>query len=314
MADRAEEHLLRSVGIRPPSEIAFDVPLTPKVPFGLSDIDLAIGGGLCPGLLNVVVGFAQNGKTAMCFQPLAYNPLLKAVILSDDERSAQIMRKLIAFRTGRTTQEVDRMGAERRLDAWEKTFPYVHIVGDNEVMKMSPEDMAVALPVIEEAWGQPADLVVVDYLSKLRIETDHDSNEVRQQAQWFKDWSKDHSETVLLVGHQANRKATGHYGSLTFEHVLMGSEQEVDGVMLGVRRDLYSTKMTDDQQAWERDHPSINISVMKNKVSGGLTVAAGIKYNIDRSGRIAGGFRDKEGVAHGLNAEGEPDVSDHREE
>lgn len=269
---------------RPLAEIANDELPPNGILTGLPVVD-NLTGGLYPNRLNMFVGYTNHGKTAGMLTVIANNLIGGKHVLfaSCDDTDDDVLRKLLAMRNGVSTQRVMENGAQWRSQQAAEL--------DGQLMIASPlsgtftvDDLAVLFETYKEQKGQYPDLFFFDYLTLLSLPgRDEPYSAVRKQALGFKELIRGFKKIVYVIGHQCNRSTvTGFIRGLETKHVEAGGVQETNGVMIGFRRRIDTEELTEDERAGEAEYPTVNVSVMKNKVTGRRSPdIAGHRYAID---------------------------------
>ena len=130
---------------RPSASLLNDPDLTPPIPFGLPEIDTALGGGLRAGL-HLLVGFQHNGKTQLLLRLLYENRDKPMILFSPDEDAEQVMFKLISLVTKTPLTEILGMSASWKRGIITEWFPLLAI--DDE--KRSKYDMITYIQEAEQ--------------------------------------------------------------------------------------------------------------------------------------------------------------------
>ena len=143
---------------RPSASLLNDPDLTPPIPFGLPEIDTALGGGLRAGL-HLLVGFQHNGKTQLLLRLLHENRDKPMILFSPDEDAEQVMFKLISLVTETPLTEILGMSASwktrdhhrlvppprhRRREEIQVRHDYLHPRG-RTVLATESEDVRIRL-------------------------------------------------------------------------------------------------------------------------------------------------------------------------
>lgn len=269
---------------RPLDEIAATVPTVAGLSTGLDAID-RMTGGLRPRKLNLVVGFSSHGKTALMLSIIVRNLDKRCLFISADDTDDILLMKLLAMHLGCSVADVEAAGPAWRINAAREHFPNLAIAVPQESNSYSVDQLKQLYHMVSVQMGAPVELVGFDYLSLLTLrqgEVENGALATRQKAIEIKQLIRETPDAVWMVGQQCNRGAGSNCPALLMTHVEFGGIQETDGVMIGCRRRVDTTQMS-DHQLWEESiAPTTNISVMKNKVTGVKSEnPVGIPYLID---------------------------------
>lgn len=274
------ERLFRSLG-----EIAEHERPTQGIQTGLNGID-SLTGGLQPGRLNTFVGYTSHGKTTGMLTTICNNidAGLKMLLVSGDDTDDDILFKLLAMRHQMSPEDVSVKGKRWRRDAVAELEGQVVIAGAG-TSAWNVDSLALVIEDFKECTGAYPDLVGYDYLTTLSFpgQAGEPYAVVPKQARAIKDLIRAYRHTTFMVGHQCNRGiVSGNVTALLTRHVEYGGVQETDGVMIGFRRKLDTEDLSDEQIEEEGRYPTVNVSVMKNKVTGKRSPnPAGFLYSID---------------------------------
>ncbi len=274
------------------AEMAEYEPPEQGIQTGLSAIDL-LTGGLQPGRLNMFVGYTSHGKTAGMLTTIVNNldNGVKALFVTCDDRDDDVLRKLMAMRHGMSTIDVMAKGKRWRREQTYELEECLFIYAPEG--PCTKDDLAIVMEAAGNRFGELPSLACFDYLTLLSFPGQGEPYAVvSKQAIAMKDVIRTYSDTTWIISHQCNRSAvSGLVPALMTNHVEHGGVKETDGVMIGFRRRKDTEGLTDDQYMEEAEHPSVNVSVMKNKVTGSISPnPVGHKYAIDA---VSGIIRDR---------------------
>jgi hypothetical protein len=284
--------------------VAETVPSIAGLPLGLTSID-RLTGGLRPRKLNLFVGFSSHGKTSLMMSTVARNLDKRCLFVSADDTDDVLLTKLLAMHYQCSTDDVEAAGPVWRRQAVELNFPNIIIATPQSGSLYSLDELRWLYDMASEDLGGPVELVAFDYLSLLALrggDSDNGALNTRAKAIALKEVIRATPEAVWMVGQQCNRQAGANCPALLLTHVEYGGIQETDGVMIGCRRRIDTTTLT-DHQLWEEERcPTTHISVMKNKITGKRSPnPVGVPYAID----------PVSGIIRELTAEDRPTASQH---
>lgn len=249
---------------------------------GWSNIDRLIL-GLQPNRLNEFVGYTSHGKTAGMVSVINHNldNDLLAVYATGDDSPEALLWKFIAFRLGMRMADVMKESKQWRNDCIAEHFDkrlIVHAPDDDGVH--SVDSLAVTIQQIQDDLGRQVDLVCYDYLGTLQEASE--GKAISQGAAAFKRLVRTFPNSTFILGHQCNRQAvSGVVKGLETHHVEYGGVKECDGVMVGFRRRIDTEELSEEDTEHEALVPTVNISVMKNKVTGARSAVEGYRMAID---------------------------------
>lgn len=273
-----ESRLFRSL-----DEIAEDEITEEGINIGLDAIDRTTG-GLRAGRLNLFVGYTSHGKTAGMLTTIVNNlDNLCSLFITGDDTDHEILSKVLAMSHGITTDDVRRYGAQWRRDQARELSDHLFIAAPQKG-NYTIDSLAVIVDRAIDLFGQVPDLIGFDYLTLLALR-DSDENiysNVRKQALAFKQLIRIFPQATYMVGHQCNRTVLTSQGPLMTNHIEAGGVQETDGVIVGFRRKVDTERLTEEQIYEEAEFPTVNVSVLKNKVTGRRSPnPIGVVYAID---------------------------------
>lgn len=284
---RMESRLYRSL-----DAIAEDEITEEGINIGLDAID-RITGGLRAGRLNLYVGYTSHGKTAGMLTTIVNNlDDLCCLFITGDDTDHEILSKILAMSHGITTDDVRRHGAEWRRKQVRDLSDRLFIAAPQKG-SYSIDSLAVIVDRAMSLFGQVPDLIGFDYLTLL-TQNSEDTNvfsNVRKQVLGFKQLIRTFPEATYMVGHQCNRGVLTYQGPLMTNHIEAGGVAETDGVIVGFRRKIDTERLTEEQVYEEAEFPTVNVSVLKNKVTGRRSPnPIGVVYAIDP---ISGKLRER---------------------
>lgn len=274
--------LFRSMG-----EIADDEPPDEGIPIGLRGID-NLTGGLQPGVLNLFVGYTSHGKTAGMLTTIVNNIAneVPTLFVTGDDTDVAVLYRLLAMWQGMSVSDVKAKGKRWRRDAIAKFEGFLQIAAP-AYGSYNVDSLAVMMEHFKNNKGCYPELMGFDYLTLLTAQgTDagEPMGQVRKQALAMKQFIRTFRHCTFMVGHQCNRStlARSVRAALETQHIEYGGNQETDGVIIGFRRRRDTEILTDDDMANEAEFPTVNVNVMKNKVTGVISPhPKGYVYAID---------------------------------
>lgn len=279
-------------------EIAADEPVVDGVLTGMSKID-RLTAGIRPGKLNLVGGYSGNGKTAFMLSVGMRNmseasPFL--YITSDDSDDA-IMLKALSMYTGVPLDEVEAAGPEWRAAIAADLEGQLLIAAPQRSSSYSIDEVQWLYEEITQVWQRPPRVACFDYLSLLSLGPADDGGlgSIKAKASRMKALARKTSDTVWMIGHQCKKEAGTDCQALSLNHLEYGGHQEADGVVIGCRRRLTTTKLPDWEMELEESTPTTNVSVMKNKITGRTSPdPRGTSYVIDSGTGMLREYTDAE--------------------
>jgi hypothetical protein len=249
--------------------------------------------GLGRGELAMVVGFTHNGKTQLTVNVVHRNHDARILWFSPDETEALVFIKLASLVAGVPARELEyraRYGDRdvlRLLDQVEQEFPNLHIVH-------APLTQRVLREATEEAhdeWGDPADLVIIDYLELLR------GHDMASKADSVKAFGIEH-QVPLWVLHQVSRSAgrngqkmgidSGNFGGETWATFVIGVWRKKHDLSF----QLFELERKENKAQWQYDRMdalryemgihefTVTVNMSKNKRPGGRTMEDGVDFEL----------------------------------
>lgn len=259
--------------------------------------------GIAPGEMSMLVGHSHGGKTLVLLHMLTQNRNKKIALFIPDEPKTLVLTKLTCIHHGVDANELEyRVGQDDSAaiqllrQTAEEDFPNLAVFDQ----PLIPSDMERAYGEVSDLWGEPPDLVVVDYLELVEA-----GETVPAKAQFLKAFGRRHN-IPLLVLHQTSRTSGADGRKLTMSSGAYGGEQQATS-LIGVRRKKYEimSEMTELLENLDRSHTerkqdrfdmlryelkvheyTISLSLMKNKRPGGSLVDD-VDFELDvNTGRI----------------------------
>lgn len=261
-------------------EIADIVPPGEGIKTGWHKVDNLIL-GLQPNRMNEFVGYTSHGKTAGMISVVNHNldNDLLTIYVSGDDSPESLLWKFIAFRLSMRLEDVMRQDTTWRHHMIRDHFAKRLIIATDD-KAFSADTLAALIDQIQEDMNRQADIVCFDYLGTL--DESKEGNSITQGALAFKKVVRTFPDTTFILGHQCNRGAvTGAAKGLETYHVEYGGVKECDGVMIGFRRRIDTEELSDEDLQHESLVPTVNLSVMKNKVTGNRSAIEGYRMAID---------------------------------
>lgn len=265
------EEASRSAGLfRSLTEIASTEPTQEGLLSGLSYLD-RLTSGLRPGKLNLVAAYTSHGKTALMLTIGVVNMSEDTpwLFFTADDSDDIVLGKVMGMAYGMSVEEVYAKGPKWRTAIAQELEGQVLVCAPQRTSTYSTEEMLWVYEEVTEYWGKPPAYCCFDYLSLLGMNQGADERvNVIAKAQRLKALARQTGDSVWLVGHQCKKDAGSDCNALTLNHLEYGGHQESDGIVIGCRRRIDTTKMPDWELELEADTPTTNISVMKNKITG----------------------------------------------
>lgn len=237
---------------------------------GLTYLD-KLTGGLRSGKLNLAAAFSSHGKTSLMMTIGVANMSEETpwLFFTVDDSDDMALARVLAMTYDLTTEEVELKGPKWRAARAAELEGQLLICTPIQSSTYQAEELMMIYDEATEFWGRPPAYACFDYLTLLGIDGyGDDRNKVVNQARRLKRVARQTSDTVWMVGHQCVKAAGAECPALLMTHLEYGGHQEADGVVIGCRRRIDTTKMADWEMALEETTPTTNVSVMKNKVTG----------------------------------------------
>jgi len=265
---------------RPSASQLNDPDRSPPIPFGLPEIDTALGGGLRAGL-HLLVGFQHNGKTQLLLRLLWENRDKPMCLFSPDEAAEQVMFKLISLATATPLADVIPKTASWKRGIIQEHFPLLAI--DDE--KRSKYDTITYMSEAEQYFQQEIKLCAYDYMGYLASSRGEDfGGSMQKAANIAKDLARD-TRIPWLMLHQANRSASKG-GQLSASSLSYGGEQQAVSILTVRRPQPSDPNMTTRDQLQEEHQPLLTVGLIKNKATysylGGFQ-GNEVRYAIEKS-------------------------------
>jgi KaiC/GvpD/RAD55 family RecA-like ATPase len=268
---RVSEGASHSAGLfRSLVEIASTEPKQEGILTGLTYLD-RLTSGLRPGKLNLVAAYTSHGKTALMLTTGVANMAEDSpwLFFTADDSDDIVLGKIMAMLYGMPVEEVDAKGPRWRAQQATELEGQVLVCAPQRSSSYSIEEMLWVYEEVTEFWGRPPAFCCFDYLSLLSLsDTADERQNVVKKARNLKALARRTGDSVWLVGHQCKKEAGSDCNALTLNHLEYGGHQESDGVVIGCRRRIDTTKMPDWELELEAESPTTNISVLKNKITG----------------------------------------------
>lgn len=214
--------------------------------------------GLGPGHLGVIVGYSHSGKTLLLLHMLRHNREKRIAMFIPDEPATLVLTKLTSLVHGIPARELEeRVSADDkdaiallRSTALEE-FPNL-VVFDKT---LSPSVLNDGYKEACDVWGDPADLVVVDYVDLVQ-----GADMVPAKFDILKSFVSTH-EIPMWAIHQTSRSAGGEGKAMTISSGNYGGEQHAT-MMIGVRR---------KKSALMAELAELRVKLLRNPNSEGLS-------------------------------------------
>lgn len=272
-------------------EIASYQPKIEGVLTGLPYID-KLTAGLRPGKLNLCGAYSSHGKTALMLS-IGVRVLLQGepfLFFTADDSDDTVLAKVLAMYYEIGIEEVEMNGPKWRRKCARQLQDLLFICAPQQSSTYTADQVLWVYEEATQYWGKPPKFCGFDYLSLLALnfEGDDGLGNVKRKAQNMKQVARRTGDSVWMIGHQCKKDAGSDCPALTLNHLEFGGHQEADGVVIGCRRRLMTTKMPEWEMELEESTPTTNVSVMKNKITGRTSPnPVGTPYVIDsRSGLL----------------------------
>jgi replicative DNA helicase len=245
---------------RPTESLINDPDQSPPIPFGLPEVDKALGGGLRSGL-HLLAGYQHNGKTQLLLRLLWENRDKAVLLFSPDEDAEQVMFKLISLVTSTPLTDIIVKPAAWKKDVMKEHFPLLAI--DDE--KRSKYDMMTYIQEAEQFWQRKIQLCAYDYMGYLASggRGEDFGGSMMKAANTAKDLTRD-TRLPWLFLHQANRSASKG-GQLSAASLSYGGEQQAMTIMTVRRPQPSDPSITMREKHQEEHQPTIRVGLIKNK-------------------------------------------------
>lgn len=252
-----------------------------RIMLGLDAIDMRTRGFGAKELV-FFTGFSHSGKTQLVNTMILNNLDKRIVFFSLDDPAEMILTKLAAMDTGLSGERIERELRDENpnmrsmlVDTCTRLSNLL-IVDDN----LGFDGIDLALAEATAMWGEPPQLVIVDYLELMPADDTKVDNGTKAKAQAFKRWVKSpHVTWPTVVLHQGTRSNAKPGEPITLLSMAYGGEQEAT-ILIGCRR----KRDNESLDSWEREshEHTVTLHVVKNKRPGGrLTAPDGIDFYLD---------------------------------
>lgn len=257
--------------------------------------------GVGRGHMLTLVGFSHSGKTLVLLKMLQKNKHKRIAYFCPDETASLVLTKLTAIETGIGSRELERRTSEGDEEAIDLLYATAKVHFPNLAVYdggLTPSLMEAAYAeLVQDVWeGQPADMVVVDYVDLL----DDAGDTAPAKFNWLKSFGKKHKVPLILI-HQTSRSAGSDGRAMKIDSGSFGGESHAT-FMIGVRRkknailaelaDARSKATPPLERIQELEHDlliheyTITLNLVKNKRPGGRTVDE-IDFELDiETGRL----------------------------
>lgn len=274
---------------------------------GLPYID-RLTGGLRPGKLNLAGGYSANGKTALMLSTGVRQMDEDAPFLffSSDDSDDTLLCKVLSMVYELPLDEVEMNGPKWRAKAVKSLEGQLLICTPQNSSTYTADQIKLVYEEVANYWGRPPRFCCFDYLSLLALNQSEDGfGAIKAKAAALKRLARDTDDSVWLIGHQCRKDAGADCHALSLNHLEFGGHQEADGVVLGCRRRLTTTKMAEWEEHLEEHTPTTNVSVMKNKITGKTSPnPIGTPYVIDAVTGLLRPFTEDEERARAQKGKG----------
>lgn len=271
---------------------------THRIYLGIPEFDYHMRGVGRGHLLNIV-GYSHNGKTLLLLKLLLENHDKRIAYFCPDETITLVLSKLAAIDTGVPARELERRLAEGDQTAVQllrevalERFPNLAVFDKG----LTPGVMEEAYAEVQDVWGAPADVVIVDYVDLVEDAGDTPHTKFN----FLKAWGKNKNVPLVLI-HQTSRAAGAEGRAMTISSGNFGGEQHAT-FQIGVRRKKNAIlaelaehrskanppidKIQELESQLRLHEYTITLNLVKNKRPGGETVDE-IDFELDLgTGRI----------------------------
>lgn len=259
---------------------------THRVYTGIPQFDAEMRGVGRGHMLNLV-GYSHSGKTLVLLNMLQQNRSKRIAYFCPDETGPLVLTKLTTILTGVSAKELEARVADGDEDAIQllkstavDQFPHLAVFDEG----LTPNLMEAAYnELVDDVWdGEPADMVIVDYVDLLEEAGDTPP----LKFNWLKAFGKRHKVPMILI-HQTSRTAGADGKAMTISSGNFGGEQHAT-FQVGVRRkknsilselaDQRSKATPNLERIRDLEHDllvheyTITLNLVKNKRPGGRTV------------------------------------------
>lgn len=184
-----------------------------RLPLGIDELDLGLGGGPPRGTLSAFVGGPGGGKSMMLSHSSAYSLASGLFVLyaTLELSQAVVLARVMANLTGQTIDSImtgdDAVTRRMIMDMYPILGTF--IVKDFPAKATTMQDIRQWVKECEESEGFPVDVVVIDYADKLKSHNRDDKNEYASMGTVYEDMRLFMFETAKwgLTGSQAKGKA-----------------------------------------------------------------------------------------------------------
>ena len=183
---------------------------SPRIRLGFPVIDDKTQGGPAPGELVMVLARSGVGKTSVGCNIARNVQGTPTVFFSLEMASRMLLLRMAAINTDSPTyvieQQLRYQGSSRPVNSTVGEFPMLSICDDPA---MSIKGMGNYLDDAEEVWGEPAKLVIIDYLELIKapLGTGEGVATVDTVSRKLKDFARER-DCVVVVLHQLSMGAS----------------------------------------------------------------------------------------------------------
>lgn len=183
---------------------------SPRIRLGFPVIDDKTQGGPAPGELVMVLARSGVGKTSIGCNIARNVRGTPTVFFSLEMASRMLLLRMASINTNTPTYVVEQQlryqGRSRPVDSTVEQFPLLSICDDPA---MSIKGMGNYLDAAEEEWGEPAKLVIIDYLELIKapLGTGEGVATVDTVSRKLKDFARER-DCVVVVLHQLSMGAS----------------------------------------------------------------------------------------------------------
>jgi KaiC/GvpD/RAD55 family RecA-like ATPase len=242
---------------------------------GLAQIDLMTR-GFGPKELILITGFTHAGKTQLVNTAIIRNPDKRVLFFSMDDPSEMILLKLACMTEGIGAEIFEqriREGDQEALLALQRTSSRESLIVVDTSLSIAGVGRAV--DEATQFWGQPPDVVIIDYLTSISGDEQDGDGGVKSKVAELKRWVKDKPFPTLCL-HQNTRSKGGPGEEITLISAAFGGEQEAT-MLLGVRRRRDDSSL--DQFERDQQANTVTLHLVKNKrPPGRVTHPSGIDF------------------------------------
>jgi replicative DNA helicase len=173
-----------------------------RIDLGIPQLDEQMR-GISAGHLALIVGYSHSGKTLVALHAIRHNIERRVLWYTPDEPAVLVLTKLASASWGVPAQELEHR--VRDADPWAlqvlghtiEQFPNLLIMD----RPLTPRALNEAYAEACDEWGEPPELVVMDYLDLLQV-----GDRSGSKAEYVKAFTTEHVVPTIVL-HQTSRSA-----------------------------------------------------------------------------------------------------------